>query len=250
MYRSLKKLNGYTIQAFDGERGKVKDFLFDEDSWVIRYLDVDLGTFFTEKRVLIPREQLGIPNWKNKHFPVRLTTKQIEDSPDLEFDLPVSRKYEYKLANHYEIVPYWPNDMVFYPGRESMFTSNQIIRIPKNTKNDKYIDTSLRSFSEVKGYLINSSDDNFGHIEDLIIDDYDWQIVYVIIDTKNIVPWSKQVILPIEYIEEISFPNQEVIIDLTKDAIKNAPEYDPDKIIDTEIERSLFDFYGTKIIND
>ena len=81
MYRSLKELNGYSIQAIDGEKGKVKNFLFDEETWVIRYLDIDLGNFFIEKRVLIPREQLGIPEWENRHFPVNLSVKRIEDSP-------------------------------------------------------------------------------------------------------------------------------------------------------------------------
>lgn len=249
MYRSLKELNGYSIQAIDGDKGKVKNFLFDEETWIIRYLDIDLGNFFIEKRVLIPKEQLGTPEWDNKHFPVKLSVKRIEDSPGLEHDLPVSRKYEAELAKHYEVVPYWPNDMLLYPNRESMFMSNQIIRIPKNMNKEKGVDTSLRSFSEVRGYLIKSPDDSFGHIEDLIIDDLDWQIVYVILDTKNIVPWSRQVVLPIEFIKEISFPDREVRIDLSKETIKNAPEYDPDKIMNYEYERSIYDFYGNEVIN-
>ncbi len=137
---------------------------------------------------------------------------------------------------------------MLYPNRESMFTSNRTFRIPKNMKNEENVDTSLRSFSEVKGYFIRSSDDTFGHISDLIIDDRDWQILYVVLDTKNLVPWSKQVILPIEFIEEINFPKQEVRIDLTKDAIKNAPEYDPDNIINTEYENELYDFYGRRVV--
>ncbi len=249
MKRSLKELNGFTVQAIDGEKGNVKNFLFDEDTWVIRYVDVDLGNFFVEKRVLIPREQLGLPDWENNHFPVNLTTQRIENAPGLEYDLPVSRRYEQDLAQYYDVVPYWPTDMALYPNRESMFTSNQIIRIPQNMAKEEKLDTNLRSFTEVKGYSIKSTDDTFGHIEDLIIDDTDWQILYVVLDTKNLVPWSKQVILPIEYIEEIDFPNREVRIQLTKDAIKNAPEYDSDKVINTDYEKVLYDFYGQRVIS-
>ncbi len=249
MKRSLKKLSEYTVQAIEGEKGSVKNFLFDEDSWIIRYLDVELGNFFVEKRVLIPREQIGMPDWENKHFPIDLIVTRIEESPGLEHNLPVSRKYENQLSEYYNLVPYWPGgDESFYPSRESIFTSNRIFRVPKNRKIEENTETSLRSFFEVKGYFIRSSDDTFGHIEDLIIDDLDWQIVYVVLDTKNLVPWSKKVILPIEYVEEINFPNQEVRIELTKEHIKNAQEYDPDNINKKDYERELYDFYGRRII--
>ncbi|QIA08979.1 PRC-barrel domain-containing protein [Draconibacterium halophilum] len=243
MKRSLKELNKYSVQVIDGEKGKVKNFLFDEDTWIIRYLDIDMGNFFVEKRVLIPREQLDTPEWEDQNFPIKLTMKRIDASPDLEHDLPVSRRYEQDLAQNYDVVPYWPTDMALYPNRESIFTSNKIIRIPKNMNKEKNVDTSLRSFSEVHGYSIKSTDDNFGHLSDIIIDDLDWQIVYVVLDTKNIVPWSKQIILPIEFVEEINFQNQEIRIDLTKEVIKNAPEYDSSKVVDAGVENALYEFY-------
>jgi hypothetical protein len=34
---------GCTLQAKDGTKGTVKDFIFDEESWIIRYLKTDLG---------------------------------------------------------------------------------------------------------------------------------------------------------------------------------------------------------------
>lgn len=248
MKRSLKELIGYTIQATDGEKGKVYDILFDDETWIIRYVEADLGTLFSRKRVLIPRFYLREPVWEEKHFPIELTVEKIKDSPDVDFDLPFSRKYEKELVEHYGLEPYWPTNMAAFAGKETMFNPEIPFKTTKKSIAGDKIETSLRSFAEIRGYLIHATDENFGHIEDLIIDDSDWQIIYVVIDTKNIVPWSKQVMLPIELINEISFINRDAKINLTKETIKNAPEYNPVMAINTEYEKVLYDFYGRKII--
>lgn len=102
MKRSLDELIGYSLKARDGEKGKVKNFLFDDRSWMIRYLEAELGNFLAEKRVLIPRMFLGEPEWGDRHFPIELSVERIKDSPDLNFDMPVSRKYEQELVKHYD----------------------------------------------------------------------------------------------------------------------------------------------------
>ncbi|MFO8066625.1 MAG: PRC-barrel domain-containing protein, partial [Bacteroidales bacterium] len=57
------------LQTKDGTSGKIKDFLFDEESWVIRYIDADFGGLFKNRRILIPTALLGEPDWEKKHFP-------------------------------------------------------------------------------------------------------------------------------------------------------------------------------------
>jgi hypothetical protein len=44
MLRNMKDLEDYTIGATDGVIGRVKDFYFDDDVWVIRYLVVETVT--------------------------------------------------------------------------------------------------------------------------------------------------------------------------------------------------------------
>lgn len=249
MKRSIKELVGYTIQAIDGEKGKVNNFLFDDETWIVRYLEADLGGFFSEKRVVIPRNRLGEPSWEEKHFPIELTVKRIENSPGLDFDLPVSRAYEKELVEHYELVPYWPSNMAAYEGAASFFYPQQRMKTPKSTVDEENVETHLRSFREIRGYYIKAIDDRFGHIEDVIIDDELWQIMYVVIDTKNIVPWGKKVILPIELVDEINYQNQEARISLPKENIKDAPEYNPAMAVNAEFEKVLYDFYGRKVIH-
>lgn len=247
MKRSIKELLGYSVKARDGEKGKVKNILFDEESWTIRYLEVDLGSLFHEKRVLISTQHFKTPDAENQHFPIDLSTSEIERSPDLESDLPVSLEYEKRLREHYELQPYWPVNAASFAGRESMFSPDNPFRTPKKIIDEMAIDTRLRSFQEIKGYHILATDDRFGQVEDAIVDDSNWQIVYTVIRTVNLFPWSKQVMIPIELIEEISFINREMRIDLPKEVIAEAPEFDSSLPLDEPYESALFDYYGRKV---
>ncbi|QIA07016.1 PRC-barrel domain-containing protein [Draconibacterium halophilum] len=247
MKLSIRELLGYSIKAKDGEKGKVNDFLFDEKSWIIRYLEADLGNFFKENRVLIPHSLLGEPDGEEKDFEIELSIDNIKRSPNLSFDMPVSRVYEKKLASHYGIkYPYWMVDSAAFTGNEVVFYPGVAFRAPRQVIKEEDIDTSLRSFNEIRGYGINAIDDQFGHISDMIIDDTDWQILYFVVDTNNLFPWSKKVILPIEKIDKISFTDREAHVDMTKEAIKNSPEYNPDEAVNAEIEKVLYDYHGRK----
>jgi hypothetical protein len=62
------------------------------------------------------------------------------------------------------------------------------------------------------------------------------------------VPFSKKVMLPVELIEKISYLNKEANINLPKEDIKDAPEYNPAMAVNAEYEQVLYDFYGRKII--
>lgn len=248
MKRSLKEIKGYALEAVDGEKGKVKNFLFDEETWIIRYLEVDIGGFFSDNRVLIPINFVGLPDWDKQHIPIQLTTEMLKNSPDLEFDLPISRKYEKDLLSHYDLKPYWPSAVATYSARGSLLNPEAPFKAPGNVSDEEEMDTSLRSFNEIRGYYINAIDERFGHIDDLIIEDDDWYIHFVVIDTKNLAPWSKKVMLPVEMINEIRFFDKEAIINLPKESIKNAPEYDPAMPVNADYERVLYDFYGRKII--
>ena len=41
MLHNASKIHGYAIEASDGRLGTVSDFLFDDASWLIRWLVVD-----------------------------------------------------------------------------------------------------------------------------------------------------------------------------------------------------------------
>ena len=53
MSRSIKQLYGLKLHASDGEIGHVKDFYFDDQKWVVRYVVVDTGPWLLDRLVLI-----------------------------------------------------------------------------------------------------------------------------------------------------------------------------------------------------
>jgi sporulation protein YlmC with PRC-barrel domain len=102
--------------------------------------------------------------------------------------------------------------------------------------------TSLQNFNEVEGYSIHVTDGKLGHVEDFIIDDNSWQIVFLIIDTSSW-PWGKKVILPINQVETIDFGLREAKVNLNSETVKNAPEFDSSRLYEDNYGMSLHDYY-------
>ena len=53
MLRTAGELKGVTIEAMDGDIGSVQDLYFDDQTWTVRYLVVDTGTWLPGRQVLI-----------------------------------------------------------------------------------------------------------------------------------------------------------------------------------------------------
>lgn len=87
-----------------------------------------------------------------------------------------------------------------------------------------------------------ASNGNIGHVEDFLIDDQNWAIRYVVVDTVNWWPGKKVVIAP-QWIKDVSWTDSRVYVNLSRERIKNAPEYDPTAIVDREYEEKLYDYH-------
>ena len=59
MLRSVKQLYGDKLGASDGEIGRVKDFYFEDQNWVVRYLVADTGSWLSGRKVLISPHALA-----------------------------------------------------------------------------------------------------------------------------------------------------------------------------------------------
>jgi uncharacterized protein YrrD len=95
MLHKTKTLIGYSIQnAHDETIGKVKDVYFDDRHWTVRYLVVSTGSWLTGRQVLLSPYALVTVNDHEQNIVANLTKKQIEDSPSLNSDKPVSRQFE------------------------------------------------------------------------------------------------------------------------------------------------------------
>src|ERR1700677_3197401 len=107
MLRTMDDLEDYSIGATDGTIGRVKDFYFDDERWIVRYFVVETGAWLASRKVLISTMSIHAPNWLNRLLPVSMTRRQVEESPDIDTDRPVSRQHEMSLSGHYGYPYYW-----------------------------------------------------------------------------------------------------------------------------------------------
>ena len=103
----------------------------------------------------------------------------------------------------------------------------------------------LPSTKDVSGHHIQPYDGEIGHVEDFIIDNETWAIRYLVIDTKN---WwgGKIVLISPQWIDRISWDESKVFVNLSKERIKQSPEYLDDLLITREYEDQLHQHYDQK----
>jgi hypothetical protein len=77
---------------------------------------------------------------------------------------------------------------------------------------------------EVEGFAVAATDGDIGKVDEAT---YDVGSSYIVVDTG---PWifGRKVLLPAGVIERIDLDNRRAEVRLTKEQIKNSPEYDPD----------------------
>jgi hypothetical protein len=241
MKLSANHLIDFDVEATDGNIGNVKDIYFDNDKWVIRYIVVDTGNILPGKRVLLSPKSFGHPETMQKVMPVNLTREKVKSSPEASTELPVSKLEEIELHKYYNWIPYWDNDFITYPA--PIVTPPPVDPQEVSEFEEKVKNTSLRSLGEVVGYRIKANDGQIGHIEDFIIDDSDWSIRYMVVDTRNFLS-GRKVLLSLEWVGNLDWASGTVDVDLSVEQIKQSPEFDPRAPINREYEIQLFDYYG------
>lgn len=248
MLNKAKSLVGHALDSLDGEIGKVKDFYFDDKHWAIRYLIADTGGWLTGRKVLISPYALLANAITEGHVAVALTKQQIKDSPALESDKPVSQQFEESYYAYYG----WPTyggglglwgayDYPYMAGRNPRI-ANRRDELGVTSRDEKAWDTHLRSAAEVRGYHVEARDGEIGHVEDFIIDDESWAIRYLIVATRNWWPGKKVLVSP-NWIERVSWDDSKVVVNLSRDAIKQSPEFTDESLLSRDYEDALHRHY-------
>jgi uncharacterized protein YrrD len=239
MLSKSKTLEGHKLGGLDGAIGKVKEFYFDDRHWTIRYLVADTGSWLAGRQVLVSPYALSSVDKEAKNIAVDLTKKQIENSPSLNSDKPVSRQFENEYNGYYGWPTYWGGSGMWgaYPyivrDREQWKKPNQ---------DEKGWDAHLRSTREVRGYDVQAKDGDLGHVEDFIIEDETWAIRYLIINTHNWWP-GKKVLISSQWIERVSWGEKKVFVNLSRDTIKHSPEYSDESLLTRDYETGLHRHY-------
>ena len=259
MLRSMTDLQDYAIRATDGTIGHVKDFYFDDEAWVIRYLVVDTGTWLSSRKVLISPIAIGHPDWTGRILPVSITKEQVKNSPDIDTHKPVSRQHEMRYLGYYGYPYYWrgaglwgegayPSKMLTslgYGGSDAEYRHVQAEHARATPEAGRHLndDPHLRSCQEVIGYHIQATDGDIGHVKDLLVDEETWAIRYMIVDTNN---WwlDHRVLIAPQWIQGVSWSDSTVAVNLTRQAVKDAPPYDSEILLERNQEMSIQEQHG------
>jgi hypothetical protein len=237
--KRIKSTLGFDIQAEDGQIGSVDDYLFDSQTWTVRYMVAETGSWLADRQVLLSPEKLGQPDWDSEEFPVALTTEAVENAPPVESDMPVSRQSEMLLARHYGWTPYWTEGLM--PDELGMS-----IAAEADTKSRKAVQAQTKSHlhgvKEVSGYHTHATDGDIGHVQDFIVDTDTWAIRYLLLDTRNWLP-GKHVLIPPAWASEVDWAEARLHVNVDRQAVRESPEYDEDVPLTREVEEALYSHF-------
>lgn len=233
MLIAASRIRGCSIEGTGNGLGTVKDVLFDRNRWIVRYLDIDTGTWLPGRRVILSPEVILSADYAAQRLGTRLTQEQVENGPPLDHDMPVSRQKEIEMAQYFAWGAYWAN-----------------VELARGeAKPDG--DPDLHSAGAVSGYQVAASDGDIGHVDDFVIDDAGlkggpWEIRYLVVDTRNWLP-GRHVLIPPLWADTVDWETRHVRVGMTRQTIEHSPEYDPGTPINRQYEEVFFDYYGRPV---
>jgi sporulation protein YlmC with PRC-barrel domain len=241
-FRRVRDITKVALYGHDGQVGTVQELYFDDQNWAVRYLVVRTGGWLLGRDVLIAPVAIKRINDSDGSMRINLTKDQIEHAPSLGSAKAISRQFEEAYYKHFQWAPYWQPDTTLW-GSPVPYLDPAAMNPDDPALLEADEQSHLRGSFEVTGYRIHAKDGEIGHIEDLVVDDEDWIVRYVEVDTRNWLP-GKKVLIQSGRIQQIDWENQSVTMSLTRYAIESAPPYDPSMLITPDYEVQLFKHYG------
>ncbi len=227
MLWNIRDLEKYSVFATDGSIGEVKDFYFDDVSWVVRYLVVDTGNWHASRNVLVPRVSMIGVHSDEKKLDVSLTKEQVKNSPFIDIQKSISRQHEMLDLGYYGYTYYWQREETMLRAEEARRPSG---------------DQHLRSCNALLESHIEATDGGIGYVQGFLVDDRMWAIRYMIVDTSNW--WSgHSVLIAPEWIDDLKWLDATVSVNVSRQTVKDAPPYLVGRRLDREHEVALHKHY-------
>jgi hypothetical protein len=243
MLRSLKDLMGYLIVTLEGVLGKTEDFYFDNKDWIIRYMVVSLGGSGSNKKVLIPPADLiDKPDWDSRSFALNISREEAEKSPGMDTEKPVTRKREKEVHDYFSLPFYWAQASFSGPAAPGIAKNTEKEPDPGPEDEESY--GHLHSARDVMGYKADAIDENAGGIDDMIVDDGNWEIRFVAVAGKKGIFSKKRILVSPDMASLVDHERKTVVFRLEKEEMAKYPEYDPEEGVNRVFEEKNYDYRG------
>jgi hypothetical protein len=239
MLQNTRELYGNRITALDGDVGTAKDFYFDDKHWLVRYLVAETGPWLSGRLILLCPHSLGEVDLHGKMLHVELLRKQIQDSPAIDSQIPISRQYEMEYYRYYGLPVYWT------PGAFSDLGGNRLglprsrdgigTGLQRRHRDDKH----LQSAKSVNGFNIQALDGMLGRVGGVLVDDRDWSIPALVVEIGH---WysEKEILISSSNVDRVSYEDSMVFVNLTRTEIQQTPETNLAKAVTSENGRNHF----------
>jgi hypothetical protein len=102
--RSTHAVTDYDIKAADGAIGDVEDFIINDQTWTIDFIEVDTGNWFPGKKVLISPYWIREIIWETSLVIVNASEDQVKNSPEYVPNQELSDSYEADLNQYYGFI--------------------------------------------------------------------------------------------------------------------------------------------------
>jgi len=238
MFNHLKTLQGYRLEAIDGPIGKVDEFYFDEKFWTIRYLVVNTGNWMSGRQLLISPHAIGEISPSEHQISIKLTKKQIVDSPFLAASQMISKEFEREYYEYYVWPIYWNGPYMWgadpYLNKTTPIWAQQI-------SHDEW-EPHLFSTHDISMFTIHSMDGEIGSIRDFLISDSTWTIRYLVVDSHRRLH-GNYVLISSQWIASTEWGLSRFDVDISKDQIARSPEYFDDLQLTRADEGALYKHY-------
>lgn len=223
MLLNIKDLYGRRLAAIDGHIGHLKDFYFDDQAWAVRYLVADTGSWLADRLVLLSPHAFGDFDEDQKVLRIKLTRKQIEDSPSPDKHLPVSRQYEEDYYRYFGWSYYWQGaERWGMSGFPTAMAPRPAGGDPEHGHNQR-ADLHLRSTKALIGYSIQATDGALGTLCGFRLDDQRWAVCELVIGTDRWLGKMEISIAP-HSVQNISYEDSTIFVSLTRAEIKRTAE--------------------------
>jgi hypothetical protein len=223
MLTKITQLLDFKIFTSESELGRVSDLLFDERMWTTRYLVVDTTHIWQDRLILIAPAAVQKIDYEQETILLGLTQAQVEKSPLLEQNLPVSRQKEMAVLKYYGWPDYWQPLGVNIPESAVMFSRMFALKkFQPELNRDSDYNPYLRSANEIVNYRVYAEQKKAGIIKDYILQDVGWIFKYLVIRTGI---FGKKILIAPSWIEKIDWATERVRLSLAQRLIKQAPKF-------------------------
>ncbi len=244
MLISHSQLQEYVTYASDGEIGNMGTVICARGDWAIQYIVVNTGLWLEQRPILLSRAALDHLDFHKKQIILNLTSEQVQNSPDIDPEEPITPQEQEQLHQYYGWPTYWGTE------DEDIGELSQVTEEPSESVTDEqesepenFESAQLQSVNEIISFFnLETNDEEMGRLRDVIIDGQAWEILYLVCELFS--PSGRQVLIPTEYVDRVDWGDNLIYVDFDGQTIRKSPEFEPTEGVTDELTSLVENYYG------